>query len=368
MDLFRQGLRVLFGIEEESTLKEDALDDALAGNPQDNTPDKEPQSNNSPDTGDNSDQSQDTPDESGDEKSPDQQEAPEEAPEDSEKEDGKPPVVPQAETPVEDDDTKIQRMFKDTGDINVDYSITNENNIKLAKFKFKNAGIKLETIVTAPESKSGLAVDILLSRLTPEQHDDYLEKNKLLRTKFSLLAEREKNIILYNAKIPMTYFDENRELKVIDKDKPELLKTAFEKIDKFISKKYGENWQDISEAISYLQEIKINFGNRHSISPNLVSSKYFAKDDTIAFNKINVPVPESITKFIQENKDNNSLNKSSIFRTISSGYTEDASDSLSVYPIIKPDGAVSDSTELKDIPDDQADDQSDDTENMQEPA
>jgi hypothetical protein len=92
-------------------------------------------------------------------------------------------MVPVANENISDDE-KVQQLFKDTQNPETDYGLTNPNNIRLFKFKFKNAGIDPAQTMNEVEQKSGLSVDKILQRLTPEQYESYIDKSIKLREKY----------------------------------------------------------------------------------------------------------------------------------------------------------------------------------------
>jgi len=110
-------------------------------------------------------------------------------------------------TPIETPEQKVNRLYSDTGDVDADYSVTSESNIRLAKFKFDNAGIVLDKVLTEDDLKGGISTKDIENRLTPEQTEIYKEKNKELRKKYPLIDKREKMCLIHNARIPMTKRD-----------------------------------------------------------------------------------------------------------------------------------------------------------------
>ena len=251
------------------------------------------------------------------------------------------------QTEVADDSGKVSTMFRDIGKPETDYGLTNPNNIRLAKFRFKKAGIQIENMMNDIEKKAGLSAEKLIYRLTPEQLESYKEKGKELRRKFDLIEKREKNIIMFNARIPIYYMDKNKNsLQKIDESNPNLLKNAFSKIDELMIKRFGENWTDDLNAIDFLQGIKVNFAEKESISPNMITSKFFEGEGEklIPFNKLYVRIPKSVEDFVKENKDNQKYLRSSIYRAIASGYLEGSTDSNGVFAILKGDQVENDVT------------------------
>lgn len=248
-----------------------------------------------------------------------------------------------------DDASKVNSLFKDTNNPESDYALTNPANIRLSKFKFKNAGIDIDQLVSETEKKTGLTADKLIYRLTPEQFDSYRNKSKDLRKKYDLIKEREKNIVIYNSRIPIYYLDTNtKEMTKLDENNPNLLKNAFGKIDKYMINKFGEDWVDNNNAIDFIQGIKVNFNEIESITPNMITTKFFSEGDKLTpFNKLYVKVPESVLNFISENKDNQLLHRSSVFRTIAAGYLNGSTDSNGVYPMIKVDNENADEPSIE---------------------
>jgi hypothetical protein len=238
----------------------------------------------------------------------------------------------------QDDASKIQTMFTDTGAPQTDYALTNPNNIRLAKFRFKRAGIEVSQMMNEVEQQTGLTSDKIIYRLTPEQYDSYKDKGKELRKQYDLLEKREKNIVLFNSNIPIYHLDKNTgKMEKIDDSDPNLLKNAFKKIDEFVTKRFGDNWVDDMNAIDFVQSIKVNFAEKESITPNMLTVKYFENDDEklIPFNKLYVKTPKAVEEFVRENKDNQNYLRSAVYRTLAAGYLDGSTDSNGVFPMIK---------------------------------
>ena len=229
---------------------------------------------------------------------------------------------------VSSDVDRVKELFKDTGNPDTDYSLSNPNNKKLAKFKFIFADIDLDSLMTPVDKEVGVSEMELLNRLTPEQRQNYYDKAKELREMFDGVGEREKNIIIWNSNIPLT--KNNEEGKEVGLNHNELM-SSFKKIDEYLTRRFNGHWQDNPDAIDLLQEIKINFdeSGRLDISPRMISQNSFelVEDDNeigkIAFNKLYVKVPFHVEKFIQKMvQDGNDVVESSIFRTLSAAYTD----------------------------------------------
>lgn len=243
---------------------------------------------------------------------------------------------------TETDDGKIQTMFTDTGVPQSDYALTNPNNIRFAKFRFKKAGIDINQMMNEVEQKTGLTSDKLIFRLTPDQYESYKDKGKELRSKYDLIEKREKNVVMFNSKIPIYNLNkETGKMEKIDDGNPNLLKNAFSKIDEFLVKRFGDNWVDDMNAIDFVQSIKVNFADKESISPNMLTVKFFESDEEklIPFNKLYVKIPKSVEDFVRENKDNQNYLRSAVYRTLAAGYLDGSTDSNGVFPIVKNDDA-----------------------------
>jgi hypothetical protein len=245
--------------------------------------------------------------------------------------------MPNSNQQVVSDQEKIRQLFSDIGDPKVDYSLTSEPNVRLARFKFKYAGIDPITLMTDDEKKIGVRSDKLESRLTPDQYQLYLQKNKELRQEFPQIASRERKIIIYNSNVPMFYKDENGVNRNISHKKD--MSNAIDKIEKFMNKSFGEDWVDNKKSINFLQNIKINFSEEKRIRPNLIPISYFQPDGKkgiIAFNKLYAPLPSSIDKFINDNIDSQENKKSPLFRTFINDYSEggEGSSRISVYCVV----------------------------------
>jgi len=237
-----------------------------------------------------------------------------------------------------DDNSKVSSMFRDMGKPESDYGLTNPNNIRLSKFRFTKSGIDINQMMNEIEKKVGLTADKLIYRLTPEQLESYKDKGKELRLKYELINKREKNIIMFNSRIPIYYLDKNtNKIEKIKEDNPNLLKNAYSKLDDFITKRFGEHWVDDLNAIDFIQSIKINFAETDSITPNMITTKFFEGDDNnlIPFNKLYVKTPKAVEDFVKENKENQMYLRSSIYRTLAAGYLNGSTDSNGVYTILK---------------------------------
>lgn len=244
--------------------------------------------------------------------------------------------------------SKIQTMFADTGSPSTDYSLTNPNNIRFAKFRFENAGIDINQMMNDVEKKAGITSDKLIFRLTPDQYDSYKDKGKAVRRAYDLVEKREKNVIFYNSKIPIYTIDKNtNKMKKIDDNDPNLLKNAFSKIDEFMVKRFGENWVDDMNAIDFIQSIKVNFAEKDSVTPNMLTVQYFEsnEDKLIPFNKLYVKTPKTVEDFVRDNKDNQDYLRSSVYRTLAAGFLDGSTDSNGVFATIKGDEVAEQSPE-----------------------
>jgi hypothetical protein len=226
----------------------------------------------------------------------------------------------------QNDNQKVQEMFKDTGSPEVDYSLSNENNVRLYKFKFTYAGINVDELMqNDQEKKSGLSRKELESRLSPEQLHYYNEKWKKLREKFPQIPQREKNVAIHNANIMLLINDKDgQEIPLPEEKKLE----AYKKINKMMETKFGAEWQDLPEALNFLKNIKINFSNDRPVRHNLLSVKVLQEKDKIKdiplipFNKIYVEVPSSVQGFLRISQDSGIYNGSSIYQALSSDFKE----------------------------------------------
>ena len=250
------------------------------------------------------------------------------------------PAAPEATgpqpVPVVDDDTKVNQMFTDTGDKAFDYGVGTEANVSLAAFKFNHAGIDPNTYMNDVEIITGVPSNVLEDRLSPEQKEAYLKSNRDLRTKFPKIGAREKNILIYNSNVPMLKYDlENNEIELVGEEENQ----AYNRVDEYITKRYGANWVDKNDAVEVLKEIKVNFSDKQAIQPNLVTADdlvpYDNEIDTLPFDKVYVDMPHYIDEFIRNNLDNPEFIPSSIFSALSSPYKTGMGKSNSVYAIIK---------------------------------
>lgn len=244
------------------------------------------------------------------------------------------------------DQQKVRDLFTDVGDPKVDYSLTADANIRLARFKFKYSGIDPMSLMSDDEKKVGVRADELESRLTPDQYQIYLQKNTELRQEFPEIAKRESNVVIYNTNIPMFFNDENGVARVISHKKD--VSSAISKVEEFMKKSFGADWVDNKKAINFLQGIKINFSEEKKVRPNLIPISYFqpqGERGIIAFNKLFCDVPPSIDKFIKDNIESQEYKKSPLFRTFVNDYSGEngeGSSRISVYPVIMdPEAAAS---------------------------
>lgn len=239
---------------------------------------------------------------------------------------------------VSSDVDQVKEMFKDTGNPEIDYSLSNPNNKKLAKFKFIYAEIDLDKLLSAVDKEVGVSEKELLDRLTPEQRQMYYDKSQELRDMFDGIEEREKNIKIWNSNIPLSKKDDNGKEVSLNSNE---IKEAFKKIDKYMSKRFSNNWQDDIKAVNFLQEIKIDFDENggFTIEQRMISHHSFEVSEegeinNIPFNKIYVEMPPYLEKFVQSMIDNEDVKESSIFRTLSAAYTETQAANNSPYVII----------------------------------
>lgn len=271
----------------------------------------------------------------------------EESDDDSDMEDGSEEVEDTEE--YSSDEEKVNSMFKDIGDPEVDYSLTNENNIRLYTFKFKNAGIDPFTLMTEVEKVQGVRADEIEGRLTPDQLEIYKEKNKDLRNTYDLIKVREKNIIVYNSNVSFFINDEKGVPEQITK--PVDIDQAIKKVIVYMDRNFGDDWADNKDAIEFLQNIKINFSEQNKIRPNLISVDFFVDGDDnslIPFNKMYSEIPSIVDKFIKQNQDNDDYKTSSIFRTFVDDFVGRGvgGSRVSVYPVIRMGGDADATGEL----------------------
>lgn len=236
------------------------------------------------------------------------------------------------------DQDKVNKLYKDTGNPELDYSLTNPNNVRLYAFKFKNAGIDPFSLMSETEQTEGLRSDELEARLTPEQLNVYKEKNSDLRNEFKLISEREMNIAIYNSNTPLLVNDQKG--NSVSLRHPNDQKQAIGKLADYMTRNFGNDWVDNRKAISFLQNIKVNFSEDPKIRPNLVGKSIFETDEEtsiIHFNKLFSEIPESVNTFIKENQDSEEYKKSSIFRTLVDDFKGSGvgGSRTSIYPVIR---------------------------------
>jgi hypothetical protein len=265
----------------------------------------------------------------------DSEPAPEDMPEDKPEDTAdKAPEQPQEQ--FANDDEKITSLYTDTGDRDFDYSLSNPSNVRLAKFKFKNAGIDIANLLDTEEISTGVPSNDLENRLSPQQRSIYSKKNKELRKKWPLIDVREKNIIIYNSNVPFLKIDPvtGEEVELEEQNITE----AYKKLNDYLTKKYGQFWQDNEDIYEFLQSIKINFTDKNSIRVNLVRHSDIVPltedDSPVVFDKVGVTTPKPIDKFLRDNLKNELFVKSNIFHTLVAGYLNANSKSNSIYPIV----------------------------------
>ena len=249
---------------------------------------------------------------------------------DAPKEDTTPEIPP---TPEETPEQKVTKMFADTGDVDTDYDLTNENNIRLEKYKFTNAGLDLSKLIPEDDQKSGISSKDVMNLLTPSQRDVLKDKNRELRKTYPLMDKREKNIIIHNSNVSIynTKDGENVEIST------DMKKQAYDKINTYLETNFGKNWQDKTKAIDFLRTIKINFSEMPAIRANLIDAISMMSEDgenyKIPLDKVNVLVPSIVQEFIKTNKEDPTFSRSNIFRTITSAYNQEAGTKGQIYVI-----------------------------------
>lgn len=266
--------------------------------------------------------------------SDEEEEEPAEEPEEPQPE----PIGPQPGEDNLSDTQKVDQLYSDTGDISYDYGAGTEPNLRLSRFKFINAGIEPELYMDEEEMMTGVPSNVIEDRLSPEQKELYFDSNKKIREKYPKIAEREKNILIYNSGTPFVTYDlDNNEVQIED---PAQLKQAYKRIDDYLIKRYGVNWQDKRDAVEMLKNVKVNFDDKQKVQPNLIRSEDITPSDEtevskIPFNKVSVETPPYIGEFIRSNIGNPEFQKSSIFSSLSSPYLTGEGKSDSPYAIIK---------------------------------
>lgn len=236
--------------------------------------------------------------------------------------------------PIETPEQKVQRMYTDTGDVDYDYSNTNENNIRLATFKFDNAGIVLDKILTEDDLAGGISSKDIENRLTPDQADLYRTKNIELRKKYPLIDKREKMCLIHNAHVPMTKRDEQYNEVKIDNNQR---KQGYDKLNAYMEKHFSTYWQDKPKYVNFLKTIKVNFSDKPAIRANLINSKKFIHEDSadiIPLDKVYAQIPKKIQELLLDNGDDPAFVKSNIFRTLNSSFNQEIASSGSMYVII----------------------------------
>lgn len=242
------------------------------------------------------------------------------------------PVAPLK--PIETPEQKVNRLYSDTGDVDADYSITSESNIRLSKFKFDNAGIKLDKILTEDDLANGISCKDVENRLTPAQAELYKEKNKELRKKYPLIDKREKMCLIHNARISMSKRNEKYEEIKIDNNQRS---QAYEKLNSYMEEHFSKFWQDKTKYIDFLKTIKINFSDKPAIRSNLISTKKFINEDDeniIPLDKIYIQIPKSVQELILDNQEDPMFVKSNIFRTLNGAFNQEVAASNSLYVIL----------------------------------
>ena len=241
-----------------------------------------------------------------------------------------PPAPPE---PEETPEQKVTKMFSDTGDVDEDYSLSNENNIRLEKFKFTNAGIDLKKLIPEDDQKSGISTKDVANLLTPSQRDMLKDKNRELRKQYPLMDKREKNLIIHNSNVPIFNTVQGHDIEISS----DMKKQAYDKINAYLETNFAKNWQDKSKAINFLRTIKINFSDAPAIRANLIDMGSMMSEEgenyKIPLDKINVLVPVTIQDFIKKNKEDPTFAKSNIFRTLTSAYNQESGTKGQIYII-----------------------------------
>lgn len=240
-----------------------------------------------------------------------------------------------AQSDSRSDAEKVEQMFSDTGDPHVDYSLSNENNQRLAKFRFTYAGINVDNLMTDSERTQGVSAEELYNRLAPDQQEQSIRKWNKLRNKFPEISIRERMILIHNSNMMLLKNnEEGMEVQIPEN----LRKKAYEKVDAMMVKRYGDSWQDKSEAIDFLTSIKVNFDENNPVKPNLLSLSSFVnirEANKMPFNKMYVDTPSSVKTFLRSNQENDLFNKSPIFQSLISDYRESDVSTGTLTPIIK---------------------------------
>lgn len=245
------------------------------------------------------------------------------------------PVPPNPQMSAADADlAKVKSLYSDTGDPGFDYSLTNDGNRRLFKFKFNQIGVDTESLMTESEKGTGVPANQLVYRLSPDQIDDFFVKSHTLREKYELIKARERNIAIYNARIAMFHMHEGKLTRIDDDiDEPTYM-NAQEKVNQFMVEHFGEDWVDSKQALTLLQNIKINFDEVPAIKANLANKKLFSENSFRSFYQIRSPLPKSLESFVKENKENQEYKKSSFFRTLSNYYDVTGTDSVQLFPLM----------------------------------
>ena len=241
------------------------------------------------------------------------------------------------------DEQKVDSMFTDTGNIDFDYSLSNENNVRLAKFKFKKSNVDYDSMMTELEKKTGVPSDEIEMRMAADQKIIYRKSNVELRKKYPKIDAREKNLIIYNSDVPFVKKDSTGIDIPLEDDE---IQDAYKKINQYMIKRYGRYWQDKKEAINFITSIKVNFSSKKSIRPNLSYAKdLFPESEDVSslpFDRITIKIPSDVDEFLRNNLENEKFKKSSVFRTVAAVYLNQNSKSNGVYAIILPDEEVPD--------------------------
>jgi hypothetical protein len=241
----------------------------------------------------------------------------EDAPEDA-------PIDTTPPEPQETPEQKITKMFADTGDVDADYGLNNENNIRLEKFKFTNAGIDLKTLIPEDDLKTGISSKEVVNLLTPSQRDLFKTKNKELRKTYPLIDTREKNIIIHNSNVPISSNQNGVNVEISS----DMKRQAYSKINAYLEANFSKSWQDKSKAIDFLRTIKVNFSETPAIRANLIDLGSMISEEgenyKIPLDKVNVLIPSTVHDFIKLNKEDPIFSKSNIFRTFTSVFNQEA--------------------------------------------
>jgi hypothetical protein len=165
-------------------------------------------------------------------------------------------------------------------------------------------------------------------KIAQESRDNYRKSVKDLRKMFPVIEKREKNIIIYNSGVEFINISEDGKEVIIDEQNT---KKAYEKLDSYLKKVFGDDWVDNPDVISYLKNIKVNFSADNKIKARMMNSDRFLQKDNDRKNPLFAEVPSYVEDYIKSFKDDENFKRSSLFQSLLAPYNGLGSTNSTVY-------------------------------------